>query len=531
MKTIVFLSTIVLLSAAACQDELDIPNPNMPVPSNALNESGIIALAQGGVYVNGLQESKFGGNMLGLVIGYHERMGDIVLSSIANDYVDQISCPDDILLDDGNILKSINKSGHASFLRGINSPSLQRNPFYFEWAFMYSLNSTMNRVLANVETIQMSMEKKNTLKLWARFWKGYAYSRIGSMYYAGIINHQAETTNSNYVSKESMLEEAENNFKEVETLLNALQDHKEYLSTLDRLIPSVCKPGKGGVMKSSEWIRHINTLRARNILINQPTDELTAEQWDQIITLTINGVKPMDNTLTIRSDEAGLLLSLFNYVAASTLGPASNGGGLNKISERFIQEFKPGDKRFANNFNQIPTWVGPRDRGISFNTRFVAVNRGKGMPGTLVYVNRTVGGQELYLSATYEENVLMLAEANIYKGNIDAGLALIDELRNYQGAGLAPVAGKGLTPEQAKEELRRERRVALAFRGFAFYDARRWGVLENGRTGCVVVDFEGKVHTNATIKYGYLDYWDVPIAELFYNPPAPGSAPVVNPKN
>jgi hypothetical protein len=87
----------------------------------------------------------------------------------------------------------------------------------------------------------------------------------------------------------------------------------------------------------------------------------------------------------------------------------------------------------------------------------------------------------------------------------------------------------GLTIDQAKEELRRERRVALAFRGFSFYDARRWGITDNGRTGCVVVNFDGTVSTNATIDYRYLDYWDVSVAESFYNPPSPDSAPIVNP--
>jgi hypothetical protein len=71
---------------------------------------------------------------------------------------------------------------------------------------------------------------------------------------------------------------------------------------------------------------------------------------------------------------------------------------------------------------------------------------------------------------------------------------------------------------QAKEELRSERRVALAFRGFSFYDARRWDVLANGRTGCVVLDKAGAVNTKATIQYGYFEYWDVPDNELVYNP-------------
>ncbi|MFM2360599.1 MAG: hypothetical protein RLY16_2592, partial [Bacteroidota bacterium] len=47
--------------------------------------------------------------------------------------------------------------------------------------------------------------KRAAIKAWAYWWKGYAYSRIGSIYYAGIINDQAFTTNGNYVSKEAII--------------------------------------------------------------------------------------------------------------------------------------------------------------------------------------------------------------------------------------------------------------------------------------------------------------------------------------
>jgi hypothetical protein len=89
-----------------------------------------------------------------------------------------------------------------------------------------------------------------------------------------------------------------------------------------------------------------------------------------------------------------------------------------------------------------------------------------------------------------------------------------------------------LSQADAYEQLRRERRIALAFQGLSFYDARRWGIIEPGskRTGCTVVTFTGQVNTNATIVYGYLDYWDVPDNELAYNPAAAGSAPTTNPK-
>src|SRR6185295_16727900 len=102
---------------------------------------------------------------------------------------------------------------------------------------------------------------------------------------------------------------------------------------------------------------------------------------------------------------------------------------------------------------------------------------------------------------SYEENALMRAEALIYTNQIDAGLALVDAVRNYQGAGLAAVSGTGLTLAQAKAELVRERRVALVFRGVSYYDYRRWGIIYDiskggGRTGAVVLTTAGVLNTN-----------------------------------
>jgi hypothetical protein len=141
----------------------------------------------------------------------------------------------------------------------------------------------------------------------------------------------------------------------------------------------------------------------------------------------------------------------------------------------------------------------------------------------------------LYLAGTYEENELMKAEAKINTNDIEGGLQLVDAIRTYQGAGLAPVAGTGLSIEAAREELRRERRVVVPFRGLSFYDARRWGITEDisqggGRTGAVVISQTGQLNTNATINYNFLDYWDVPDNELAYNPPQSGSAAIKNPK-
>ena len=151
----------------------------------------------------------------------------------------------------------------------------------------------------------------------------------------------------------------------------------------------------------------------------------------------------------------------------------------------------------------------------------------------VIYANGTPGAFEMPISVSYEENQLMKAEAHINLGGsgIETGLGIIDALRNSQGAGLAAVAGTGLTQAQAREELRRERRIVIALRGLSFWDARRWGVATSstGRTGCVALKNTGSVSNNATIVYNFLDFWDVPGNELTYNPPAAGSAPVVNP--
>ena len=135
------------------------------------------------------------------------------------------------------------------------------------------------------------------------------------------------------------------------------------------------------------------------------------------------------------------------------------------------------------------------------------------------------------LGGTYEENELMKAEALIMTGQIDAGVKAIDAVRAYQGAGLPAIAA-GLSQTDAYEQLRRERRIALAFRGLSFYDARRWDIIapDKSRTGVTVVSVTGAVSTNATIVYGFLDYWDVPDNELAYNPAEAGSAPTTNPK-
>ena len=266
---------------------------------------------------------------------------------------------------------------------------------------------------------------------------------------------------------------------------------------------------------------------------------MTATQWNSILALTATGLTSGDNVFLVKSNDTGDFMSPSGGNVPNIVAGGDPSSAAYKISERFIQDMKAGDKRMANNFTAASggKWIGNSDRGNIFNTRWRLTNNITGLgpsgAGVIVWGNRTAGNIDIYLGPTWEENELMKAEANIYLGNLAPAGVSIDLVRNAQGAGLAVTA----VPDAAtaKEELRKERRIGLAFRALSYYDARRWGVIDNvsaggGRTGAIVLDKFSVLNTNATINYNYLDYWDVPDNELVFNTPSASSAPVKNPR-
>jgi len=537
----IFIIGLLITGLGACKKQLDIKNPNQPTTDAANSEQGIVSLAQGSIYINGFTQVKYGetGYLAFAATGIHDVMGDIVGGEAANAYLNQIGCPYQVILDDGSVVLNPNSpKEQIELIRNINTNANQgENVLYYEWAFMYNLIASANSILDGAEKVEFTSDadtKKAVLQAWSYWWKGYAYSRIGSIYYAGIINDAPFKTNGKYVTKEQIIAESNANLDKAAGILGSIPSLDAYTTFLGKIIPSFFQVGKGGVPTPDMWKRNINTLKARNILVNKKASELTAAEWGSILSLVNSGITSSDNVFTGRSNANGDFISGTTTISGKTQSTKA-GGNTYKLSERWVQEFKTGDKRLANNVALTTTWIGNSDRGNSFNTRYALVNGGNAMSGVVVYANTDPGAYELYIAGTYEENELMKAEAKIYTNDVEGGLALIDAVRKNQGAGLPAVAGTSLTLAQAKEELRRERRVTLAFRGLAFYDARRWGVIDaltdgGGRKNAVVVTNAGVVNTKATIEYKFLDYWDVPDNELAYNPPAEGSADVKNPK-
>lgn len=551
--TAVLLGALVLCSTFACKKELNVGNPNLPtIDQNVNNESGVIALAIGAVYVNGFQKGDvwLGDSYFSLPYGYSELLADVIGAQASNQLISTLSIPEYFILDNNT---KINTSiSNISQLRANNTRAQTGsgyNPLYYQWLNMYAMNNACNKVLAVVDNIPFSGDaatRANTVKAWCYWWKAYAYASIGSMYYAGLLVDQDGGSSNKYLPKDSIIAASDRYLRLASGLLTSgISSVTDYSTVLGQLIPAFCQVGKGGILTTDMWQRNINSMLARNLLVNKlapfvngnpdavigkaSTTAMTNADWNTVLTLATNGIRSTDFVFTGRSAPAnGFFSADGGTVAALTTGV--NTSTTFRLSERFVQNFKAGDKRLTNNFNTATTYLDD----LSFGTRYSIIDGGSGTSGVHAYGSKSTGDYELFIGPSYEENALMLAEANIRLGNTDAGLAFIDAVRNYMGAGIAAVAGTGLNKSAALTELVKERRAALVFRGLSFYDNRRWGWtydIDNGggSYGNTFLTPAGTVNNNVTINYDFLDYWDVPADEADINPPGDGSTPVKNP--
>ncbi len=422
-------------------------------------------------------------------------------------------------------------------LQSFNTRSNGSWPFAVEWSGAYLAIAMANKLMATLDdpssTIRFTKNadtKKKTLKTWALWWKGYMYSRVGSMYISGLIVNEFGKSNGNYVDRPSVMAEATRNFDEALSILSSLPQDDSYNEIMTSIVPDFNDNAK--IVSPDMWTRMINTYKARNILVAKKITDMTPTDWTNIVALASTGLQSSDNIFTL-----GMTPNDLNGLTAG-FHPYQNCNDANAFmlaSERLIQEFKPGDSRLNKNFHILSEpYVNVQGRGWTFGTRYGFVDIEEG--GSFATAQNL--GQ-WPITPTYEENQLMLAEAKIRMGNTDEGLTYVDAVRAYQAAGIGLVSGTGLTQAQALEELRIERRIGLFLRGVAFYDARRWGVIApesqgGGRTGAkimvpaAVYDPEADGLPGAYpcyIEYNYMDYWDIPTIELDFNKPTLGSVP------
>jgi hypothetical protein len=530
----------------SCKDQLEVGNPNSPtVKTNITSVSGLTSLAQGVVYIDGFVDGDgwLGNSYFSLPYGYQELLGDMVGAITAlNQNINRIGQPNYFTLSNGtkvetgitNIAEMRDNNTRARTGSGYNAT-------YYQWLNMYAMNAGCNQVLSLIETVSQDPATIATFKAWAYWWKGYAYASIGSMYYSGLIIDEPGARSSDYVTHDVVIERSNYYFNLASTTLDGITNTGTYTTVLTSLIPAFTQTGNGGVPTIAQWKRNINTMLARNIVSNHlapfvngnpaatitgaTAPAMTAADWTQVLTLATNGIQAGDKVFTGRAIATnGFFTPTGGTVSALTIRSGPTATSTFNISERFIQNFKAGDARLANFSTDTPsshTFFGTRYRNTD----------GLVTTGIYDYGSRNANEYELFIAGSYEENLLLLAEANIRLGNIDTGTGQINAVRTRMGAGIAALP-TGLTLAQAMRELVMERRVALAFRGLSFYDLRRWGAIyditKGGGSYGNTMYYNNAVQTNVTINYNFMDYWDVPADESVLNPSTSGVA-TVNP--
>lgn len=514
-----FVLAFGILSTISCsKDELDVVNPNEVTMEALKRESGMNKAALG-VY-GPMKSTNYGWD----VMTTHNIMGDVTTAHTGNRnnwrWVNQ---PASITLPDGTKVLPPEGESQPKMLEILNTREQGgANPTYIEWKSMYAVIGHTNLMLSKLDEVsfegseEVKAIKRATYRAWFLWWRGFAYSHLGSLYAKAIVNEEFGKQQHHYSTHEEVIAEATKNFEEAKTILSGISDaDATYLSVLATFMPDHFKTGKGGVLTPSVFIRNINSMMARNILVNTYANDLTQNQLSEIETLANNGIRADDKILIYRSTNTPSWRACF--VAEDAWAPYKLlVGHWEEVSERLIQDFKSGDNRLTRNFKKLSSPFVWLEKGLSYGTTWQCIDGSD-------YTSTKPGVIELPFAASYEENQLMLAEVKIRQGNIESGLQHIDNVRNYQNAQLAAVVGTGLTQQQALEELRKERRVALFLKGTAFYDARRWGVLKpvsegGGRTNAnVVTDAAGTVQP-CTIDYNYKEWFDVPAQESDFIP-------------
>ncbi len=525
MKRILAFLIISVWIVSCDKESLQLVNPNEPTLDSFTTETGFESGARG-IYRTIRSTLTPSGNWYyhtWFNQWSHNVMGDVTVSSVGNFGIRWANQTTQIIRSDGQIFTPPTGGSQPTELDARNTRDFgSDNVQSHEWLPMYSLIGYCNLLLSLVDEVEFSGSeadiqiKRDTYKSWLYWWKGFGYSRIGSIYHEALIANTYGELPTEYVSRTLIIDEATRNFNLAKGLLATIPEGNTiYGDIMISLIPAHFQVGKGGLITPAMLIRNINTYMARNILVNKYASELTTADYTAIETLANAGMTSSDKTFTIRSYDVDDDCMVFQTTwSAYRLNLVWE-----RVSERLIQDFRPGDNRRTRNVQTLATpIVNPSGRGFQYSTRYSLIPIDNGGD----FQTLTVGLAEFCMACTYEENQLMLAEIKIRRGDVEQGLAHIDAVRTYQNSGLPALVGTGLTQAQALEELRSERRIGLFLKNTAFYDARRWGVLKplsegGGRTNAVVV-FTGGTPYNCTIEYNYKEWWDVPANERDFNP-------------
>lgn len=485
----------------ACGDDLSITNPNNPTPDIVTSEEGMKRQAVGIWDVPGGWWEWVSWTLM-------EAMGDnVVVPWINFDWNQFFGNIELIEYSDGTASWSPRQQAsptrsQAEWVNFVNDRQVSQGGYEAQWQWAYGMNTEANRMLQALdEGVNFSGDiqaKENAYRAWAHFWKGYAYSTVGLFYEEGIINDDPTGTNSDFKSSDEMIvvSQAE--------LDLALQTTADFGIIAGDVIPAIFPTN----MTAESFIQNIYTLKARNLLMSKRRSDISQDEWQQIKDWAEMGLNTNDGALLLDSDESThLATNTFRWRLSNQWS---------RVSPRVVQILSENGDQRLDRFQFAPAGGTYENRVTQpqINSPWLTLSD--------IYASQVPGTPQFVLSA--EENMLMLAEAELGLGNPAMAAGWVNEVRNM------PLQQAGLPAETSVtlKDIRDERKVALFGRALAFYDARRLGEIDARADGGGVegvwvyhIDSNGDLvlDENANLFFDFLSYYGIPAAEADFNIP------------
>jgi hypothetical protein len=490
-----------LLMPLACEEQLDITNPNNPTPDIVLSEEGMKRQAVGIWDAPGGFWEWVGWSLM-------EAMGDNIVMPWTNfDWNRFFGNIELIEYSDGTDdwsprIQASPSRTQAEWVNFVNDRQVTQGGYEALWLTAYGFNTEANRMLQALDNgvafTGNIQAKENAYRAWAHFWKGYAYSLVGLFYEQGVVNNDPTGTNSDFKTSAEMIAASQ------AELDLALQFAADFGVIANDVVPNIFPTS----LTTASFIQNIHTLKARNLLMSKRREAISATEWQQIKDWAEDGLMANDGALLFDSDESTHLSSITHRWRLST-------NVWHRVSPRVIQILSENGDQRLNRF-QFTTAGGSfanRTTRPQINSPWLTLS---GTP----YASASPGTPQYVLSA--EENMLMLAEAELGLGNPGPAAGWVNTVREM------PLQGAGLADESSvtMQDIRNERKVALFGRALAFYDARRLGEIDaraegGGVTGVWVyhIDSGGNLvlDDNANLYFDFLSYYAIPDAEADFN--------------
>ncbi|HKP31993.1 MAG TPA: hypothetical protein VJT83_04680, partial [Chitinophagaceae bacterium] len=339
--------TILLIASACKKSSLELANPNEPTPEQSLaTEAGLKNFSLGILQkMVAVVPDEGTSNIFHIALSNHTVLGDEAFVPYGNYSLRWVNQVYKITLPSGQVVTNPNGIDQKTQLQGFNSRDAgERNAFQYEWSSSYYIIAQCNQLLKALENPDVvysgdAATKKNTFKAWAQWWKAYAYSRIGSMYLAGIITNDPGQTNDLFVDRKEIIAEADKWLNDCLTTLGSLTANADYNDVMTAIVASF--NDNTHITTPDMWKRQIYSLQARNFLVNKKVKDMTAADWTTLATLANKGILASDNIFKFGMDPSGTndISSAF-YHPFAFIGEAQQ---FTFVSERLIQDFKPGD--------------------------------------------------------------------------------------------------------------------------------------------------------------------------------------------